>query len=139
MAVQVFRIWPENISALWSQLEPLLERAVATSSTHKIEDVRRSVMSGQAQLWCQIDGDEVQAAITTEFINYPVGLFLRVWLAGARRDRKLAVEPFEKLAVDWAQQHGCVGIEAVGRTGWLKKLPYARVEGLVMRAMLPNQ
>lgn len=131
-AAPVFRVMPENVTALWPQLEALFVPALALVSTHKAEDVRRAIIAGRAQLWAQISGSLVIAAATTEFIDYPVGLYVRVWLAGARPDMRLDNEAFFEALNRWRETNRCVGFEAIGRHGWLRKYP-ARVEGLVMR------
>jgi hypothetical protein len=127
------RVMPENIGVLWTQLAELFRPALALSSTHKADDVRRSLMAMRAQLWAQMDGDTVEAAATTEFVDYPAGMFVRVWLAGARRDRKLNDMAFFDLLNRWRVGNRCIGFEAIGRHGWLRRAPSARVEGLVMR------
>jgi hypothetical protein len=129
----VMRVMPENVTPLWPQLEALFAPALRMVSTHNAEDVRRSLMALEAQLWAQMDGDIVEAAATSEFVRYPAGMFVRVWLAGARRDRKLNEDAFLALLDQWRQAHGCVGFEAIGRHGWLRKFPEARVQGLIMR------
>lgn len=128
----VMRVMPENITPLWSQIEHLLLPVLALTSTHTAEDVRRSLMSMQAQLWARIEGGEVKAVVTTEFVNYPVGLFVRVWHAGALTGA-MDDDAFFDVLDRWRQANGCVGFEAVGRHGWLRRFPEARVEGLVMR------
>ena len=129
----VMRIMPEYVTPLWPQFEALLGPALVLVSTHNAEDVRRLIMVGQAQLWAQMDGDTVEAAATTEFVNYPVGLYIRVWLAGTRPDRKFDENAFFHAMNRWRELNQCRGFEAIGRHGWLRKFPDARVEGLVMR------
>ena len=129
----ILRVMPENITPLWPQLEDLFRPALAMTSTHTAEDVRRALLSMRAQLWAQIDGMTVEAACTTEFVDYPAGLYIRVWHAGARRDRRMDDEGFFAVLDEWRRAHDCAGFEAIGRHGWLKKFPGARIEGLVMR------
>ena len=129
----VMRVMPENITPLWPQFEALFLPALALVSTHTCEDVRRSVMTMEAQLWAQMNGSFVEAAATTEFVRYPVGLYLRVWLAGARKGVKFDDEQFFSQMDRWRERNECVGFEAIGRHGWLRRFPRARIEGLVMR------
>jgi hypothetical protein len=131
--VTVMRVMPENIEPLWPQFEALFAPALALSGTHKAEDVRRAVMTMAAQLWAQMDGDTVEAAATTEFVSYPVGMFVRVWHAGARKDRRLNDQAFFDLMNRWRIGNRCIGFEAVGRHGWLRRFPTARPAGLIMR------
>lgn len=134
----IFRVYPEHIAGLWSQIEPLLERALERTSTHNAEDVRKSLLGGYSQLWCQMSGDTVEAFTTTEFVSYPRGVYVRVCWAGARSDCKMQIKRFVELTCDWCHQHDCIGIEASGRHGWLRFVPGATVEGQVMRCVLPS-
>lgn len=129
----VMRIMPENVTPLWPQIEALLLPALALVSTHTSEDVRRSVMSMEAQLWAQMDGAIVEAAATTEFVRYPVGVYVRVWLAGAKRGVRFDDEQFFEMMDRWRERNGCVGFEAVGRVGWLRRFPKAFAESLILR------
>lgn len=133
MPSEILRVMPENITPLWPQLERLFEPALAMTSTHAAEDVRRALLSMRAQLWAQMDGADVEAACTTEFVEYPVGMYIRVWHAGARRSCRMDDEGFFQVLNRWREDNRCVGFEAIGRHGWLHKFPGARVEGLVMR------
>lgn len=129
----VMRIMPENVTPLWAQFEELLRPALVMVSTHTSEDIRRSVMAMRSQLWAQMTDDVVVAAAVTEFVDYPVGMYVRVWLVGARPDHRFDDEAFFEVMDRWRSRNGCVGFEAVGRHGWLRKFPEARIEGLVMR------
>src|SRR5450631_2312710 len=82
----IMRVMPELVTPLWPQLLGLFNPALAMVSTHTAESVRLSLMAMRSQLWCQMDEDLVEAAATTEFVDYPVGMYVRVWLAGARKD-----------------------------------------------------
>lgn len=133
IASKIMRIMPDNVTPLWPQFEALFAPALRMVTTHGIGDVRRAVMGMRAQLWAQMDGDTVEAAATTEFVDYPVGLYVRVWLAGARPDRRFDDGAFFEMMDRWRDKNGCVGFEAIGRHGWLRKFSQAKVEGLIMR------
>lgn len=128
----IMRIMPDNVMPLWPQFAALFTPAMRAVSTHTIEDVRKAILAMRAQLWAQMSGDTVEAAATTEFVEYPAGLFVRVWLAGARKDCRFDDSGFYSLMDRWREANGCVGFEAIGRHGWLRKFP-ARVEGLILR------
>jgi hypothetical protein len=132
----IFKVWPENVNALWPQIAPLLTPALAVSSTHEPEDVRKAVMSGKAQLWVQMgEHNLVEATVTTEFVDYPSGVFVRVWSAGAHPEHRMNTEGFLPILTEFGHRNGCIGFEAIGRHGWLRKIPQARVEGLIMRML----
>lgn len=132
-APTIMRIMPDNVMPLWPQFATVLSPAMRMVSTHTIEDVRKAILAMRAQLWAQMSGDIVEAAATTEFIEYPSGLYVRVWLAGARKDRHFDDGGFYALMDRWREANRCVGFEAIGRHGWLRKFPGAKVEGLILR------
>lgn len=132
-AMGILRVMPENISPLWPQLERLFAPAVAQVSTHTTEDVKRHLMAMRSQLWCDMAGATVRAALVTEFADYPVGMFIRIWLAGARHDYPMDNGRFHDVIDEWRQGHDAIGFEVVGRHGWLKHFPGLKVEGLIMR------
>ena len=118
-------IYPANIPQVWSEVEPLLEPAVAISETHNAEDVFRSLMGGKAQLWVQWSG-KIDAAVVTEFIDYPRGLWFRFWLAGAVKEAEVLWKKFYETLYGFAKQSLCVGIEDCGRGGWDHYAPHAK-------------
>lgn len=129
----VLRVMPENITPLWPQLVALFRPALSLVSTHSAEDLRKSVMSMRAQLWVHMVNEVVVSAIVTEFVDYPSGLHVRVWLAGAEPTREMDKDAFVETLDRWRIQHNCVGFEAIGRHGWTRIFPWLKVEGLVMR------
>lgn len=75
----------------------------------------------------------VVSAAISEFVEYPAGLFVRVWLAGAIPEKKMDMDAFVETLDRWRIANGCVDFEWIGRHGWLKVFPWARVCGLMMR------
>lgn len=129
----IFQVAVANITPAWPQLEALFAPALAINSTHDCESIRRALMGQSCHLWIQWDGERIEAAVVSEFAHYPNGVWVRIWLAGALPEVRMDVDGFLHCILEWAEAHGCVGLEAVGRHGWLRKFPEARAEGLVMR------
>src|SRR6266481_5449932 len=129
---RVVQLAPTNIQALWSQIATIIKPAVDQVSTHKVQDIYRSVMSMRAQMWAELVGTEVVTAVVTEFVDYPAGLYLRIWLCAAKpgspMDNDMWLEEMDR----YRDASGAIGFEAIGRMGWLKRFPL-KVEGLVMR------
>lgn len=123
--VIITMIYPANIAQVWADVMPLLESAVDKSGTHTIEDIYLSLMGGKSQLWVQWSG-KVDAAVTTEFVNYPRGLWFRFWLAGAVKDADVLWQKFYDTLYEFAKNNQCVGIEDCGREGWNRYAPHAR-------------
>jgi len=129
----IFQVAVANVTPLWPQLESILAPALALTSTHDPEDIRRALLGQAAHLWIQWNGEHVEAAVVSEFVHYPRGIWVRAWLAGARDDARMDDRGFHEALMAWCKMHGCIGFEAVGRHGWLRKFPDAHAEGLVMR------
>lgn len=111
----------------------MIVRALRGVPTHTADDVRRMLLGQTAHLWVQ-DGNPVAAMAITEFAAYPQGVWLRVWLGATRDDATpFDTEAFVKATRQWYRYHNCRGFEAIGRQGWLKRVPGARAEGFVMR------
>lgn len=115
-------IYPAYVMQTWASVYPLLEAAISIAETHSMEDVRKAILGGQAQLWVQWK-DGIEASVVTEFINYPRGTWLRFWLAGAKPEAKVDWEAFFETLVKFANENKCMGIEDCGRIGWAKYCP----------------
>jgi hypothetical protein len=134
--VKHFRVAPENVTLLWPIVSPMLAKAFRTTTTHDIEDVRKSLMVQSSHLWIQ-ESDAVDGCLVTEFAAYPKGLWARIWLAGARPGAKLEWDRFKPMIIAWAAAHHCKGIECVGRLGWLRLFPECAFEGAILRVPIP--
>lgn len=129
----ILRLAPENVAPLWPQVAELIRPALAMVCTHTVVDVHQAVLAMKAQLWVEVRGSKVIAAVVTEFISYPVGLFVRAWLAGAHKDEAMDTNGFIEALDQWRSINGAVGFEAIGRHGWMRKIPGAQPEGMIMR------
>lgn len=118
-------VYPANIEVIWAQVQPLLLPTIALHNTHTPEDIRKACLCGNAQLWIQWT-DKVEAAVVTEFINYPKGAWLRFWLAGALKGAEIPWSKFYETLVDFAKKSNCKGIEDCGREGWSHYAPQAK-------------
>lgn len=128
-------VYPININPIWPETAALLAPAVDISGTHDVEDVRRSLMGNQSQLWVQWNAG-VDAAVVTEFINYPKGLWCRFWLAGAKKGVEIAWDKFFETLYKFARDNRCVGIEDCGRGGWDRYAPQAKKISTLRRILI---
>jgi len=131
----VFAVKPCDVSATWANVVDFFKPIFATSRTHEPNDVRDILLTQKAQLWVQwnITEAKIEAAFVTEFIGYPMGVWIRLWLGGAAHDAKVDYQAVERALTNFARQNSCRGFEIVGRHGWLRKFPSAVVEGLCLR------
>lgn len=131
----IVRVNTENITPLWPQVLPLVERALARIDTLDAEDVRKALLASQSHLWIQWSG-EVDAALLTEFVAYPKGIWLRLGLMGAKPKTPVRWDEFERAVNDWGRAHQCKGKEVWGRFGWAKRYADARRDFVVLRQSL---
>lgn len=130
----ISRVAAENVTPLWPQLEPMIARALRNAPTHTPEDVRKALLALSSHLFVAHDDGDVDAFIITQFSCYPQGVWLHVWLAGAKDDEPMDLHAFLAAADQWRKMHGCRGFQITGaRTGWVKKFPDAQVEGVNLR------
>lgn len=118
-------VYPANIENVWPQVMPLLSPVLALHGTHGAEDIRKACMGGNAQLWIQWT-DKVEAAVVTEFVSYPKGLWFRFWLAGALKGAEILWSKFYETLAEFAKKNNCKGIEDCGREGWSHYAPQAK-------------
>lgn len=134
----VTMVLPANIMSVWSDVAPLLRPAVDRAGTHTIEDIRRILLASQAALWVQWENGRYVAAMVTEFKNYPRGLWLNIWLAGAPKGEHLQDGLWEPHLVRFAEVNGCIGITWAGRKGWKERNKHLKIhhEDVVYTVML---
>lgn len=122
----ILRVFPGDLAYFWPQIEALIAEPISHVGTHTAEDVRLKVLSGAAQAWIQWAEPIVEAVLITEFVVYPRGPWVRIWLDGAsgRQEHEEFLHELEK----WREANGCVGFECIGRPGWTKLFPDARIE-----------
>ena len=128
----IIRVAPENITPLWPQVEPLMQLGIHGVPTHTTEDVRHQLMSMAAHLWIQW-ADRVEAVCVTQFMAYPTGVWLRVWLGAVYPQHKFDTQGFYNTVTAFRRANNCRGLEVVGRVGWMKLFPQARLEGVLLR------
>lgn len=130
----IIRVAPENVMPLWPQVEPLIRLGMRGIPTHEPEDVRLMLMDMRAHLWIQWSG-KVDAVVVTQFMVYPRGCWLLMWVAGAARGAHLDYQAFDAVTEEFRRANGCRGREIRGRIGWVRKFSQADMEAVVLREM----
>ena len=113
----VTAIRPEDVVPAWSDLGPMLDRAVRY--TPDKPDVLRCLLSRTADLWAVIENNRPIAAIVTEMTATQGDKWCRVWIVAGERVSAW-VRDFIALLEPWARECGCIGLWASGREGWAK-------------------
>ena len=85
-----------------------------SGGTHSSIDVLDAIKQGKAQFF-----PLENSVIVTEIVDYPKKSVCRIWLAGGEMDELIEAE---KELVTWARNHGCSGMEIIGRKGWERQL-----------------
>src|ERR1700761_3703923 len=127
---KVIQLAPANIAGLWPSIAAIIKPAVDQVSTHTVTDIYRSVLTMRAQMWVEMDDLDVIAATVTEFVDYPSGLYLRIWLCGSCPGTPMDNEMWLEAIDQYRSASGAIGFECIGRHGWLKRFPL-KVEGVV--------
>jgi hypothetical protein len=92
-----------------------IDAALAYSGdTHSSLDVLDAIKNGKAQFF-----PLENSVIVTEIVDYPKKSVCRIWLAGGDMGELIKAE---KELVKWARDHGCSGMEIIGRKGWERQL-----------------
>ncbi len=122
---------PTNISNAWPEIEPMMADVLTLVGTHKTEDVRKRLLSGQAQMWVQYD-DGIDAFLVTEFENFPEMAILNIWLMAAKKEKEVAWDKLKYEINKFASVNRCAIIKVVGRDGFAKIFPEAKKQAVVM-------
>jgi hypothetical protein len=132
----IIRLDIENIPPLWPQLAPLVEKSMIGTPVATTEDVFNMLMARQADGWVQLASTSnltVQAFAVTDYDVYPQGVWLRAWLCATAPGFRLNAQLLRAKLHEWSKRQRCRGLVAVGRMGWTKIFPDAKVEALVLR------
>lgn len=117
--------------SMWPIVGPMLAPAVALSNgCYEVEDVLADLRTGHQQLWVDwVDGQTINAAMTTMFDQYPRKKTLKVVFVGGRKMKKWLPE-FIGLVEAYARKNGADMLEGFFRAGWVKVWPGARISGV---------
>jgi len=93
-------------------ITPAIDRL---GGTHTETDVVAMLLSGHMQLW---DGGD--AAIITEFIQYPRKRVISTFAAGGNKERLHDLKPHIE---HYGRINGCQAARIIGRKGWEREHP----------------
>jgi hypothetical protein len=112
----------ENIEGWWSLVEEYLIAALEYGlGEYSIEDIKKSCISRDMQLWVKFNKEGVEGAFITKISKYPQKNLLCVILLGGNEFIKWRDEA-DALLNAFGKEHNCEYVELFGRKGWARML-----------------
>ena len=125
----VTRVPSEDLEFIWSQVAPLLEKAL--DETYSIKDILYGLANDRMQLFISWNNNRVESAVVTEIAQYPQAKILRYFLAGGRNLENWLERIQEKIE-KFAKQNKCTYLEVAGRKGWVRKLKGYKMKAIIL-------
>jgi len=129
LANVVTRVPSEDVEFIWSQIKPLLEKAL--DETYTIDDIYKGLIEDRMQLFISWNDERVESAVVTEIAQYPQSKVLRYFLAGGVNLENW-LERIQKVIEKFAKKENCTHLEVAGRKGWVRKLKGFRVKAYLL-------
>jgi len=115
----ITRVPKDDLLFIWSQVAPLIEKAL--DETYSIKDILYGISTDRMQLFISWNNNKVESAVVTEIAQYPQAKILRYFLAGGTNlDNWL--ERIQETIEKFAKRNKCTHLEVAGRKGWVRKL-----------------
>ena len=112
----------ENIEGWWSLVEEYLIAALEYGlGEYSIEDIKKSCISRDMQLWVKFNKEGIRGTFVTKIAKYPQKNLLCVILLGGNEFIKWRDEA-DALLNAFGKEHNCEYVELFGRKGWAKML-----------------
>lgn len=116
--LQLSAVPPDAIQLVWSDVEPMLQKAVDVSGgRYTTIGILNSLLRKELGLWVVLEDDVPIAVLTTRICEYPRRRALAIdWIGGARMREwlPLAQETFLR----YARDNGCTELQGYGRRAW---------------------
>ena len=115
-------VHPEDVAYIWEEVAPLLSKVSRhTEGELEPDDFLEPLTHGDMQLWMVSDQSKLEAAMITQFVEYPQKKILRIIsLAGDDFEK---IREFQTMVESFAIKTQCSALEMWGRKGWKKLLP----------------
>jgi len=125
----VTRVPSEDLLFIWSQVSPLLEKAL--DETYTIKDILYGLSNDTMQLFISWNNNKIESAVVTEIAQYPQAKVLRYFLAGGTNLENWLERIQEKIE-KFAKQNECTHLEVAGRKGWVRKLKGYQMKAIIL-------
>lgn len=108
-----------KVDEIWQRAEPLLKRGF--ESPDFVEPFYEKCKSGQAQIWCVFDGEDLIAALLTEIANIGPRKVCNIISVGGYRVKEWI--HFIGIIELWAKSQNCTAMRHANcRKGWIALL-----------------
>lgn len=92
-----------------------------TRGRSTIDDILRFILNGQMHLWVVFEGEKIYGHVITEVKEYPRCKMLTIQYCAMDPGTLDQInEKMQDIAVRFAKDAGCAGVEFIGRPGWRK-------------------
>lgn len=121
--MRLIPVKPDQVQASWGHFEQwFYDAAEATDGRETFQTVLKSILTGATQLWVVMDGAEIIAIFGTTISDYPSGLKALLINYVVGKDISKWIDAFGEIE-EYAKTYGCQRVEALGRKGWMKRMP----------------
>ena len=113
---------PGSVTQLVPALLPYLHESQEwTRGRATVDDLLRLVLNGQMHLWVVFENEKIYGHVITEVKEYPRCKMLTIQYCAMEPGTLDQInEKMQDIAVRFAKDAGCAGIEFIGRPGWRK-------------------
>lgn len=130
--MRMFCLSPTDVATdtIWEDIRGHFERFADLRGEATPEQIRKSAMESNAQIWGLQDAEAVHAVVVTEIRTTARGNRCHIWIAHGG-----APVPLQERLLDeigrWARESGCYAVRINGRRGWLRRFPRFRQTAIV--------
>ena len=125
----ITRVPKDDLLFIWSQVAPLLEKAL--DETYSIKDILYGISTDRMQLFISWNNNKVESAVVTEIAQYPQAKVLRYFLAGGTNLNNW-LERIQETIEKFAKNNKCTHLEVAGRKGWVRKLKGFKMKAIIL-------
>lgn len=120
--MQVSIVPTDKVLEWWPAVEYYLSRSADyTYGRYTADDILYSLIHEGRTLWIVFDDETLYGAVVTSLSLYPTRKYVCIEFCGGVEFDSWHADILATLK-QWGRDNGCVGLEAIGRAGWAKKL-----------------
>ena len=127
--VNILYVPKAKLTAVGPQLFPFIDRALQYGQgEYTLDNILDAILDDRMQLWGVVDDERgIIGAVTTRIIETPQLRILHIDHLGGE-DFASWGEALDKEMTVFARKNNCAMLQALGRPGWVRAIPWAGVE-----------